>query len=979
MNRPFDPGQLACPEYSVRIRAAAPHMSRASLLRAFRQADWVRDEGAATHQELPPPGRVLLFENLFADPDRPEDRRPRAGSPDMAVGTFQLASALWVEGVPVTLVRGQLSADLGFDNRERLLRSLEQDRPALVGITLLEGCFDTTAELVRMVAGASDAAIVLGGAMPTLAPAHVLAHMPGAHVAVRGAGEGILPQLARALARHPLDRTAEQAILELDGVLYERDGLLLAGHAGRVSDLDPDLTAMRFDLLQERHLAPGLSLETGRGCSHACRFCTTPGRGRYRGRSAEVVAGHLRSYRQRLAELYEEQPPRNALRIQINDDDFACDAARAVAVLRTVGELAADTGLELAPLQASVGDFLLREGGETRLDEVLLDAFDPALFQDAERFEALRDEPPAGLLPGDADCFVQLGVEAFEDGDLRRLGKGYSAQDAVAVIDALDARGIVHKAYLILANRGTTLDSLATTLLTVARLKIQHPYTFFIRPQVVPFVVPIFPSASYRGWARQVARGEAVGSVEVSQVRHIEGYEEFDYPVVERDLPGDVDVLEACENWESIMETDAQYVGPAQNLERWLRERLPAMEDGARGRVRRTIRRLAGARERLLLGGAVRARRGELRQPVAQRYWDAVEQLGPAQQVARQVSNLMDVGDPRLVVIPTRDCSLRCSYCPSVKQAGMEMSQAVFEGAVELLLSSSSQRPILQFFGGEALLRREFVLGGMERALALATGAGKQLGFILSTNGMALDEQTLALLEERPVKIEISLDGTRDVQMTHRRPRDPAADSYDAVARIAPALTASNIPHEVIMVVTPWTVDRLSASFAHVVSLGFRRIQINYGLAVNWERADKERFAAELGAIEKQFYAHDLPRDLELINLRTYRDPMLLNGEITVDHDGTVYNGNGFLIRTADAGWFRAGHLDDLANFDTYQANRPDNGALVEHTYPAEMSANSLSVGRIYGSFVKHMRGRFPELGEVQPTRAPGTADPTYR
>ena len=960
-----DPRELACMDASVRIRAAGE--SRCALLRAYRRAEPVPGCGEKGPVPQVQPGRVLLFENLFADPDRPGEKRP-----DMALGTFQLASALRADGVPLTLVTGQLSADRGFDNHEGLMRALEEEPPALVGITLLEACFDATAELVRSVARASDAVIVLGGAMPTLAPAHVLAHLPEAHVVVRGAGEGPLPRLARLLARRPLGPDAEAAILAMDGIIYLRDGLLLAGHAGRVNDLDPDGTEMRFELLEPRHLAPGLSLETGRGCTHGCRFCTTPGRGRYRGRSAAAVAGHLRAYRARLGELYGESPPRNARRIHINDDDFACDGERAVAVLGAVRELAGETRLALAPVQAAVRDFLDRDGGETGRDEGLLDAFEPSVFQDAERFEALRSGPPRGLLPRGADSFVQLGVEAFNDGDLRRLGKGYRAEDAIAVVGALDSRGIVHTAYLILANRGTTLDDLVTTLLTVARLKLQHPHTFFIRPQVVPFVVPIFPSASYRGWIREKTRGEAVGAVEVSRVRHLDGYPEFDYPVVERDLPGDPDVREACESWASIMEADAEYLAPARNLEHWLRARLPGVEEEVRGRrVRQAVRQLCGVRERLLLWGAVGARRGELSGAVAQRYWDGVDVLGPAEEVARKVTNLMDVGDPRLVVIPTRDCSLRCSYCPSAKQSGMEMPQAVFEGAVELLLSSSSERPILQFFGGEALLRRDFVLGGMERALELGQEAGKRLGFILSTNGMALDEDTLGALEGLPVKIEISLDGTRDVQMTHRLPRDRAFDSYDAVARIAPALTASSLPHEVIMVVTPQTVDRLCASFTHVASLGFRRIQINYGLAVHWGRVHKERFAAELQAIERRFYASGLPDTVEFINLRTYRDPMLLNGEITVDHDGTVYNGNGFLIRTADADWFRAGHIDDLTHFDTYQAHRPDNKALVEHTYPAQMTANNVSVGRIYGSFVKHMRRRFPELGEVYATESP--------
>ena len=901
------------------------------------------------------PTHVVLLHNPFRDPDRPGEERP-----DMAVGTFQLASALHAVGLPHRLVEGAYHPTEGFDAFDALQGAL--DAGALLGLTLLEGGFDAVRALTDRISPGPTVAV--GGPMVTWTPLHAMAHLPGVHLAVRGDGEGVLPLLAELAGGEPGD-TEQEKILDLDGVIYLRDGLLLAGHLGRVNRFEVDDTPMAFELLRAEHLSRGLSLETGRGCAYGCTFCTTPGRGAYRGRSAAVIGRHLRRYQDRLTELFGDAVPDVARRVQICDDDFACDPQRAAEVLAAVGA----SGLQLAAFQASVRDFLDRRGGGVR--EELLTAIHPGLFQDGDRHAAMVRGPARGQLPADVGCSVHLGVESFADPDLSRLGKGYTAADACAVIAQLDRLGIVHDVYLILGNRGTTLDDLVETLLTLARLKTEHPHTFFLRIPVVPFVVPTAPSAAYE----LARRGDA--RVDLDRTWKLDAHAEFDYPVVARELPADPDVRAACEDWERIVEPDPAYAAPAQNLRRWLIERLPDARDPARAaRLRRAIRRLHGVRKRTIYSGLARARRRQIDERLADRYWQAAGELGPAEQVAAEARNALEVGDPRLVVIPTRDCSMRCTYCPADKRSGLEMSASTLSRSVELLLSADAPRVILQFFGGEALLLRDRVLATMDGAMAMAHSAGKTIGFIVSTNGVSLDRALIGRLAALPVKVEISLDGDRDVQNRHRHLRDGGADSYDRVTRSAPQLIESGVPYEVIMVVTPDTVGSLCDSFGHVVSLGFRRVQVNHGLAMDWSLEHKQIFASQLAAIEQRFFADSLIAcGVEWIDLRSFRDPMLLNGEITVDHDGTVYFGNGFLIRTADPASFHAGHLDDLASFDSYVLRRPDNAYLTRRTYPADVARNNIEVGRIYGSFVRHMRARFPELSHVLPTRTPGSGE----
>lgn len=909
------------------------------------------------------PGRVVLFENPFSDPDR-DDQGPRS----MACGTFQLASALRADGIEVVVVPGKLDRRRGITDVRPLKRALGAGC-SLVCITLLEGCFEASRALVERIRGITRAPVACGGPMVTLTPCHAAAHMDGASLFVRGPGEGVLPGLVRLLAGRVTGPVIE-SLMSLDGILLLRGGLLVAGHAGRLATAVPDETAMDFSLYEAHHLGGGLSIETSRGCTNPCQFCTSPGKGTHAGRSGDVVARHLAAYEERLVEIFGSDVPRPARRVHICDDDFTCDPGQAIEVLGAVER----SGLSLSSFQASVRDFMLRTGGRRSIDEKLLDAIKPGLFQDADRFAALALEKPRGRPPADVASFVHLGIEALGDADLRRLGKGYRPEDAFAVVAALDERDIVHDAYLILSGPGTTLDDLATTLLGIMKLKLEHPHTFFIRIPVVPFVVPVFPSDSYRTWQQRRRRGEADGEIESESVLRRKGFPELEYPIVKRGIPSDVDVREACEAWEGIVEPDPHYFRPAANLEAWLRRRLPSIkEEGRAARVRRVIRRLSGAGQLAVYSGIARARRNEIGERAAGAYWNAAAALGPAERVAREARNLMEVGDPRLVVIPTRDCSLRCTYCPMDKEPGKHMGRETLEQAIELLVSSASRNVILQFFGGEALLRKRFVLDAMDRALVLARDAGKHIGFILSTNGVSLDEELVEILKGLPVKVEVSIDGTRDVHNHHRRPADRSFDSYETATSCARALIESSIPHEVIMVVTPATVERLGESFDHVASLGFRKIQVNHALAVRWSKRHKEAFARELARIEKRHYSHRVgERGAEMLDLRTFRKPMLLNGEITVDHDGTVFYGNGFLVRTARPERFRAGHLDDLENMDAYLIRRLDNDTLIEHTYPPDVARNNIQVGRIFASFVNHMRARFPELAVPEPVRSPG-------
>jgi hypothetical protein len=212
------------------------------------------------------------------------------------------------------------------------------------------------------------------------------------------------------------------------------------------------------------------------------------------------------------------------------------------------------------------------------------------------------------------------------------------------------------------------------------------------------------------------------------------------------------------------------------------------------------------------------------------------------------------------------------------------------------------------------------------------------------------------------VKLELSLDGTPEVQNASRPSHLPLLDSYlNGIAARARAIRESGLAHEVIMVVVPKSVVRLPESFFHVADLGFRHIQINFALGVTWRPEQQIAFAESLDAIGRELEARwARGEELSLTNLDAAPYPVRLNGEVTVDFDGTLYAGNGFLHENEHKQKLVMGHLDDRRSFDRYFLDAPGNDRLLELGYAPDVTRNNWRVGTIMASFVRHMRGRVP-------------------
>lgn len=541
---------------------------------------------------------------------------------------------------------------------------------------------------------------------------------------------------------------------------------------------------------------------------------------------------------------------------------------------------------------------------------------------DAQRFEVteLVVLGPDGVRPdGRAPSWVAAGRRATIalaglHGDvLVRAGAPYDMPTIRAAIHALAGSGVDVTIVVPLADADTTPDALIETLVELTALALRFP--------------------------GRLAFEAAAGP-----------------------LPADGWVAAAIDA--GVLDADRLYTASFERLRAVWSARLDVTtEESERRRGEFLVRRLDDAPRRAIFGALRRAwlrssdgwPGGAMAKEPAMAL--ATSLLGDVEGWMKRFRQFTYDTTRRVVLIPTWQCELRCSYCYIPKQDGRVMTVEVAERGVDLALSTDLNDVLIQFFGGEALLAWPVVQHAIDYAMARAARLGKRVGFVVSSNGWSLDEDKLDWIKARPIRLELSLDGDERTQNRFRPSRWKAAKSYDnSIAARAPAILASGVEQYVIMVVHPTNVDAMPANFFHIADLGFKRIQINNMLGRVWTEAEAASFARGLHEIGQGLIARwARGESIEFINMQNKPMAMRLNGEVTVDWDGTIYGGNAFLHETEHKDKFVLATLDDRTGVDRYWIDATDNHFLLDWSYRPNVTRNNVDVGKIMASFVGWM------------------------
>ena len=117
----------------------------------------------------------------------------------------------------------------------------------------------------------------------------------------------------------------------------------------------------------------------------------------------------------------------------------------------------------------------------------------------------------------------------------------------------------------------------------------------------------------------------------------------------------------------------------------------------------------------------------------------------------------------------SHDCNLRCEYCFAAKgdfgQGRCLMPLETAKKAIDFIIANSGTRRNLEvdFFGGEPLMNFNVVKQTVAYARSIEKQHNKNFRFTLTTNGLLLDDEKIAYLNQEMSNVVLSLDGRKEV------------------------------------------------------------------------------------------------------------------------------------------------------------------------------------------------------------------------
>jgi uncharacterized protein len=178
------------------------------------------------------------------------------------------------------------------------------------------------------------------------------------------------------------------------------------------------------------------------------------------------------------------------------------------------------------------------------------------------------------------------------------------------------------------------------------------------------------------------------------------------------------------------------------------------------------------------------------------------------------------------------DCNLRCSYCFAGTGEYMGhrslMSLEVGKKAIDFLIENSGNRRNLEvdFFGGEPLMNFDVVKGIVEYAREKEKESNKNFRFTITTNGILLDEEKRAYINENMHNVVLSLDGRKEINDEVRK-RIDGKGSYDRILPLIKKMVDERGEKDYYVrgTFTRKNLD-FSADVLHLADLGFDQISV---------------------------------------------------------------------------------------------------------------------------------------------------------
>ncbi len=173
----------------------------------------------------------------------------------------------------------------------------------------------------------------------------------------------------------------------------------------------------------------------------------------------------------------------------------------------------------------------------------------------------------------------------------------------------------------------------------------------------------------------------------------------------------------------------------------------------------------------------------------------------------------------------TTKCNLRCSYCYVDKSEQRDMDNCYIDYIPafinKMIHANNDNMVIINFFGGEPLLRREFIENIITKIEDEITVDKK---YIITTNGTLLTKDNVDFLKKNNFSISLSVDGVPDI---HNRERKLySGEGSWEIIKSNLEYTLQKFPHIMArMTFNSQTYRDLVSNIDYLYKIGFRIIK----------------------------------------------------------------------------------------------------------------------------------------------------------
>jgi sulfatase maturation enzyme AslB (radical SAM superfamily) len=275
----------------------------------------------------------------------------------------------------------------------------------------------------------------------------------------------------------------------------------------------------------------------------------------------------------------------------------------------------------------------------------------------------------------------------------------------------------------------------------------------------------------------------------------------------------------------------------------------------------------------------------------------------------------------------TTRCPLSCRYC-FLNRGQLDMPEGVLKKSIDLLFTSLEEKIELQFFGGEPLARFDLIKKAVAYAGMKKKATGKNIEYLLTTNGLLLDEEKAGFLSREKVQVMVSIDGARVTQLKNRPVKAGNEDYFSQLLRNIGLLNKHKVQYFVNMVVLREDIPEMRKNTDFLRSKGMLRIWVAYALGQKYSEKDSFAFIKELCGLFKAAQG----TGVRILNFEADCEPILYCPQINITARGKIFIGCALVLENLYPELnriFYFGKLDDFKELAALKMTKGAQAALI--------------------------------------------------